>query len=164
MLFLKDNNSTEQKNIGYLIKICIEIITLLLITFWSGSAAGLEFDQDGEDDSYQSDPRKDEDWKIQRRKGFLKDRESKAQQAKQVKLSKTARRNSKEPMFSSNSLNNSKQAEKSNEENTFDFLDDIITKGTPVVPMPGTSKTQSTMPNLDSSKVLNWFDQMSTNI
>ena len=87
MLFLKDNNSTEQKNIGYLIKICIEIITLLLITFWSGSAAGLEFDQDGEDDSYQSDPRKDEDWKIQRRKGFLKDRESKAQQAKQVKLS-----------------------------------------------------------------------------
>ena len=135
MLFLKDNNSTEQKNIGYLIKICIELITLLLITFWSGSAAGLEFDQDGEDDSYQSDPRKDEDWKIQRRKGFLKDRESKAQQAKQVKLSKTARRNSKEPMFSSNSLNNSKQAEKSTDENRFDFLDEIITGGTPVVPI-----------------------------
>ena len=45
-------------------------------------------------------------------------------------------------MFSSNSMNNSKQAEKSNEENTFDFLDEIISKGTPVVPMPGTSKTE----------------------
>ena len=55
--------------------------------FWSGSGAGLELDQDGEDESDKSDPRKDEDWKIQRRKSFLKDRESKAQQAKQVKLS-----------------------------------------------------------------------------
>ena len=100
------------------------------ISGWSG------LDPGGEDDLEQDGPRKDEDWKIQRRKGFLKDKESKTQQAKQVKLSKTARRNSKELKFSSNSMNNSKQAEKSNEENTFDFLDEIISKGTPVVPMP----------------------------
>ena len=56
------------------------------------------------------DPRDKEDWKIKKRRGFLKDRESKAEQ---VKLSKTAKRNSKEPMFD-------------NTENTFDFLDEII--------------------------------------
>ena len=54
-------------------------------------------DQDPDDDLNEvDDPRKDENWKIQRRRGFLKDRESKAQQ---TKLSKTARRNSKESMF-----------------------------------------------------------------
>ena len=85
----------------------------------------------------------------------MKDRESKAEQTKQVRQSKTARRNSKEPMFTSNSEKDSKQTE----ENTFDFLDEIISNGTPVVPMPGTSKTQSNLPNLDSSKVLEWFGQ-----
>ena len=41
-----------------------------------GSAAGLELDPGGEDDLEQDDQRKDKDWKIQRRKGFLKERES----------------------------------------------------------------------------------------
>ena len=30
--------------------------------------------------------------------------------------------------------------------------------------MPGTSKTPITLPNLNSSKVLNWFDRMSMNM
>ena len=34
-----------------------------------------------------------------------------------------------------NSVSNSKQAEKSTDENRFDFLDEIITGGTPVVPI-----------------------------
>ena len=38
--------------------------------FWDGSNSG---DQDQDLD----DPRKDENWKIQKRKGFLKDRENK---------------------------------------------------------------------------------------
>ena len=41
--------------------------------FWLESA--ISPDPDGGDDSEQDDPRNDEDWKIQRRKGFMKDRE-----------------------------------------------------------------------------------------
>ena len=52
--------------------------------FWSGPGVDLEQEQE-EDESDLSDPRRDEDWKIQRRKGFLKDRESKAEQTKQVR-------------------------------------------------------------------------------
>ena len=42
-------------------------------------------DQDEWEDFEQGqvDPRKDEDWKIQKRKGFLKDKESKVQQVQQ---------------------------------------------------------------------------------
>ena len=39
--------------------------------FWSDQEAETEV-EDGE-----SDPRKDEDWKLQKRKGFLKDQENK---------------------------------------------------------------------------------------
>ena len=88
-------------------------------------------DQDEWEDfgQVQDDPRKDEDWKIQKRKGFLKDRESKVQQvlqakqSKQSKQSKTARRNSKEPMFSDNNKEKNTSQENAAEENTFDFLD-----------------------------------------
>ena len=58
--------------------------------FWAGSEPG---DQDEDQDQSADDPRKDENWRIQERKGFLKDRESKAEHAK---LSKTVKRNSKE--------------------------------------------------------------------
>ena len=55
--------------------------------FWSdlGTVSG--------DDTEQTDPRQGEDWKIQRKKGFQKDRENKTQVKK---LSKTEKRNSKE--------------------------------------------------------------------
>ena len=49
------------------------------------------------DDDENEDPRKDEDWKLQKRRGFLKDREEKiksskqAKQTKQTRQSKTAR-------------------------------------------------------------------------
>ena len=99
-------------------------------------------DQDEWEDfeQVQIDPRKDEDWKIQKRKGFLKDQESKVQQVQQAKLSKTARRNSKEPMFNDNNKDKSYNRETTSVENTFDFLDDIISGATPVVPMPGTKQ------------------------
>ena len=42
--------------------------------FWDDLSAG---DQDMELDQDMDDPRKDEDWKIQSRRGFMKDRESK---------------------------------------------------------------------------------------
>ena len=44
--------------------------------FWSGSALG-DNEQDQELDLDLEDPRKDKNWKIQKRKGFLKDRECK---------------------------------------------------------------------------------------
>ena len=47
--------------------------------FWSGSALG-DDEQDQELDLDLEDPRKDENRKIQKRKGFLKDRECKALQ------------------------------------------------------------------------------------
>ena len=110
------------------------------------------------------DPRKDEDWKIQKRKGFLKDRECKAEQ---VKLSKTAKRNSKESIFNKEDKLKPRRTVDNPEENTFDFLDDITSRVTPVVPMPGTSKGPSA-PNLDTSRIMNWArlfesSQMDTN-
>ena len=108
--------------------------------FWDDLSAG---DQDMELDQDMDDPRKDEDWKIQSRRGFMKDRESKettAKQSKQTKLSKTAKRNSRESIFELSSKNKKKQVEEKDEGNTFDFLDEINMNYTPVVPMPGTSK------------------------
>ena len=67
------------------------------------------------------DLRKDENWKIQKRKGFLKDRESKA---KMVKQSKTMKRNSKEPKFNLDENIKAKQSPEVG--NTFDFLDQIM--------------------------------------
>ena len=64
-------------------------------------------DQDTEAD----DPRKEEDWKIQKRRGFIKDREDKMKNGKQ---SKTSKRNSKEPLVRSGH---------GEEEERFDFLD-----------------------------------------
>ena len=55
--------------------------------FWSGLNSNQDSD-DEEDD--QANPRKDENWKIQKRKGFMKERED--------KLSKTEKRNSNEPL------------------------------------------------------------------
>ena len=52
-------------------------------------------DKDHDLDKDSGDPRKEEDWKLQKRRGFLKDREEKT---KQVKQSKTAKRNSTEPL------------------------------------------------------------------
>ena len=108
--------------------------------FWDDLSAG---DQDMELDQDMDDPRKDEDWKIQSRRGFMKDRESKettAKQSKQTKLSKTAKRNSRESIFELSSKNKKKQVEEKDEGNTFDFLDEIDMNYTPVVPMPGTRK------------------------
>ena len=46
----------------------------------------------------------------------------------------------------------------------FDFLDEILADDIPVVPMPGTSKVSTSVPNLDSSKVLNWSDSLSNRL
>ena len=47
----------------------------------------------------QSDPRKGEDWKIQKRKGFQKDRENKNKnKERSPKIQKTKKRNSTEPL------------------------------------------------------------------
>ena len=54
-------------------------------------------DDDVDEGTSPGDPR-NEEWKIQKRKGFLKDREDKANLIKQAKISKTAKRNSKTPM------------------------------------------------------------------
>ena len=43
-------------------------------------------------------------------------------------------------------------------------MDEIIANSTPVVPMPGTSKAPPAVPNLDSSKVLNWFETTSMEV
>ena len=61
--------------------------------------SGFCSEQESDGDDVQSDPRKDENWKIQRRKGFTKDKEDKIKQAKIVKLSKTKKRNSTEPQI-----------------------------------------------------------------
>ena len=67
--------------------------------FWSTNDGGVGAEAiDG--DNSGGDPRDSEEWKIAKRKGFLKDRENKTlqnsrKQAK-IKVSKTARRNSKE--------------------------------------------------------------------
>ena len=52
---------------------------------------------DSGDDTEQPDPRQSENWKIQRKKGFQKDREN---ETKDLELSKTAKRNSKESFLS----------------------------------------------------------------
>ena len=52
---------------------------------------------ESEDETDQDDPRKDEDWKLQKRKGCLKDREEK-EKTKTAKLSKTKKINSNEPL------------------------------------------------------------------
>jgi hypothetical protein len=67
--------------------------------FWSTNDGGVGAEAIDGDDSG-GDPRDSEEWKIAKRKGFLKDRENKtlqnsSKQAK-IKVSKTARRNSKE--------------------------------------------------------------------
>ena len=51
--------------------------------FWNGSDS-----EDG--DQGLADPRNDEDWKIQKRKGFQKDRDEKIKSNKQLKQSKTS--------------------------------------------------------------------------
>ena len=55
-----------------------------------------------------------------------------------------------------NKKENEKEAPVTNDVDMFDFLDEILASDTPVVPMPGTTKTLTSAPNLDSSKVLNW--------
>ena len=54
-------------------------------------------DKESEDDLEQEDPRMGENWKIQKRKGFQKDRESKNKE-KETKMSRTKKRNSNEPL------------------------------------------------------------------
>ena len=69
------------------------------------------------------------------------------------KLSKTAKRNSKEPLVAS--VNEA--VEESGDIDMFDFLDKIMASETPVVPMPGTVKATTMNLNLDSGKVQDWF-------
>ena len=64
---------------------------------FKGVCSDLETDSEDDDDD-QQDPRKDEDWKIQKRKGFLKDRENKNVAVKAARISKTKKRNSTEPL------------------------------------------------------------------
>ena len=85
---------------------------------WAGETEDMDQDEWEDQDQAQGDPRKDEEWKIQKRKGFLKDKASKADNPK---LSKTARRNSKESMFK-DSVGMTKGTESTSNENTFDSL------------------------------------------
>ena len=61
--------------------------------FWAGDDSEEELEEGG------SDPRKEENWKIQKRNGFMKDRENKIHFLKEAKVSKTKKRNSKEPLI-----------------------------------------------------------------
>ena len=87
-----------------------------------------------------TEPRKSEDWKIQKRKGFMKDRESKL---KDIKLSKTKKRNSNEPLVPRLSV---KEKEKETNDVThgdvdmFEFLEGLDDDAAPV-PAPTQTKT-----------------------
>ena len=65
-----------------------------------------------------------------------------------VKQSKTAKRNSKEPLSNPDHKISSR---KNSEGDVFDFLDQIMETDSHVVPMAGTSKALITNTNLDSS-------------
>ena len=121
---------------------------------------------DSDEETDPQDPKKSEQWKIQRSKGFQKDRESKTKANKQ---SKTSKRNSVESFLliekgekGMSVLAKEKEKEKekdsqvSNDVDMFDFLEELFTSNTPVVPMPGTTKQPALAPNLDPSKVLDW--------
>ena len=109
------------------------------------SPGSMTDDEDEVDIGDQTDPRCGNEWKIQRKNGFQKDRDEKAK-VKAGKLSKTAKRNSKEPLI-----------EVEEDEDMFDFLDKMMASDTPTAPMLGTSKEPTVNPNLDSSKVMDWF-------
>ena len=93
--------------------------------FWSVNEESE--DEDGEDNGQLTDPRCGSEWKIQRKNGFQKDWDEKAK-AKAVKLSKTAKRNSKEPLVNAEE-----------DVDMFDFLDKLLNVDKPISPMPGTS-------------------------
>ena len=101
----------------------------------------------------QSDPRKDEDWKMQRRKS----RESKNRaDEKSPKLSKTNKRNSTEPL-----VPEEKENEVEQEENRFGFLD-LDEEDCPLKKKmnktvgAGTSGIEISNLNLNASKVMNY--------
>ena len=83
-------------------------------------------DEDEKDDE-QSDPRQGGEWKIQKKTGFQKDREAKAK-VKAGKLSKTAKRNSNEPLVA--------DVDVDEDVDMFEFLDQMMSSDKPVVPMP----------------------------
>ena len=56
----------------------------------------MDLEPDSEEEPDQADPRQEENWKIQKRKGFQKDRES---MIKSSKISKTKERNSTKPLI-----------------------------------------------------------------
>ena len=122
----------------------------------------LDQDQEeiSEDDVDHQDPRQTEDWKIQKRKGFAKDRENKS---KEVKLSKTKKRNSNEPLVPGDPDQDLHCSETG--EDIFDFLDldeeDVMLKKKPNLSKE-LLKTNKDTPviskvNLNASKVMHWF-------
>ena len=101
-----------------------------------------------------ADPRKDEDWKLQKRKGFMKDRENKNKETKPLK---TKKRNSTEPLVCSEREALLPDQEKANEKAASNAApnanpNEDVDIAPPVLQVPAGPE----MPNLNASKVLDW--------